>query len=100
MLFRDANFNIPFGLGFNLDGFISKQKTDDIIIKESVYSLGIGAWINFEVNFSRTFGIYLGSKVIYDFYYKLNNKAMITETHDGYGNCFSVIPALGVLWRF
>lgn len=100
VLFRDATFNIPVGLGFHIDGFISKQKYDDILIKETVYTLGIGGWLNFEINLSKRFGVYAGTKIIYDFYYKLNNKATISTIHDGSCSCFAVIPAIGVLWRF
>ncbi|WP_296331502.1 hypothetical protein [uncultured Treponema sp.] len=99
-LFRSGNWTIPAGLGFHIEGFTSKQKSDDIIIKESVYSLGLGAWINVEANLTKNFGMFLGTKVIYDFYYKLNYTAKITEIEDGTCNCFSVIPAIGFVWRF
>ena len=100
VLFRDGSLNIPFGLGFHLDGFISKDKYDDIVIKESVYTLGAGLWCNLEINVSKRFGVYLGSKLIYDFYYKMNNKAVVTTVQSGSCKCFTVIPAAGVLWRF
>ncbi|WP_294430441.1 hypothetical protein [uncultured Treponema sp.] len=100
VLFRDASLNFPVGLGFHLDGFISKEKYDDIIIKESVYTLGAGLWLNLEINVSKRFGVYLGSKFIYDFYYKMNNKSAITTVQSGNCRCFSAIPTAGVLWRF
>lgn len=100
VIFRDGTFNLPVGAGFHLEGFMSKQKYDDLTVKESVYTLGIAAWMNVEINLSKRMGVYFGSKFIYDFYYKLNNKARVTEAKDGYGICFSVIPAVGLLWRF
>ena len=100
VLYRNGTFNLPMGAGFHIEGFMSKQKYDDVVVKESVYTLGIGLWTNVEINLTKRMGVYIGSKFVYDFYYKLNNKARITETKDGYGTCFSVIPAMGVLWRF
>ena len=100
VLYRDETFNIPVGAGFHLDGFISKQKNNDEIIKESVYTVGVGAWFNIEVNFSRNMGIYAGSKIGYDFYYKMNSKSWSSVIQDGSCNGFTIIPALGLLWHF
>ena len=100
VLFRDGSLNIPLGLGFHLDGFISKDRYDDIVIKESVYTLGAGLWCNLEINISKSFGVYLGSKLIYDFYYKMNNKAVVTTVQSGSCKGYALIPAAGVLWRF
>jgi hypothetical protein len=100
VIFRNANITVPIGAGFHIEGFTSKQKFDDLIVKESVYTLGLGLWLNIEANLTKNFGMFLGTKVIYDFYYKLNYTARITDIQDGSCNCFSVIPALGVLWRF
>lgn len=100
VLFRDGTFNFPIGAGFHLDGFISKQKNNEVVIKESVYTVGLGAWANAEINLSKRFGVYAGGKVIYDFYYKLNNKATVTTINDGSCRCFAIIPAIGALWRF
>ena len=98
-MYRDETFNIPVGAGFHLDGFISKQKYNDEIIKESVYTVGVGAWFNIEVNFSRNMGIYAGSKIGYDFYYKMNSKSWSSVIQDGSCNGFTIIPALGLLWH-
>ncbi|MBQ8013042.1 MAG: hypothetical protein IJ257_01415 [Treponema sp.] len=100
VFFKNGDINIPAGLGFNLDGFISKQKYGDTIVNESVYTLGVGLWANVEINISKNMGVYFGSKFVYDFYHKLSNKAVVTTNHDGLSNCFSVIPAMGVLWHF
>lgn len=100
VLFRDETFNFPIGAGFHLDGFISKQSYEELIIKESVYTLGLGGWLNAEIIVTKRLGMYAGAKVLYDFYYKLNNKAATTTAQDGRSRCFSLIPAVGFLWRF
>ena len=100
VLFRDGTFNFPVGAGFHIEGFISKEKYDDVIIRESTYTLGLGAWFNLEVNFSKKFGIYAGSKIIYDFYYKFNNRALITTLKDGTCKCWSIVPSVGLLRHF
>ena len=100
VLFRDGSFTIPVGGGFHIEGFTSKQEQKDLTIKESVYTIGIGVWANIEANISKYFAIYFGTKVIYDFYYNMSYKASISESQNGICTCFSVIPALGVIWRF
>lgn len=100
VLFRNDSISLPFGVGLHLDGYISKQKYESTIIKESVYTVGIGGWLNFEVDISRKFGVYAGSKFVYDFYYKLNNKATLTTVQDGKCKGFTFVPAVGLVWHF
>lgn len=99
VLYHDDSIRIPFGIGLHLDGYISKQKYEKTIIKESAYTVGVGAWVNFEVDFSRRFGAFVGSKFAYDFYYKLNNKAEFTTANDGKCKGFTFVPAVGLVWH-
>ncbi|MBP3771797.1 MAG: hypothetical protein J6I53_03770 [Treponema sp.] len=99
VLYNDSSLSIPFGGGLHIDGYISKQKYETTVVKESVYTLGIGAWVNLEVDVSQKFGVYFGSKLVYDFYYKLNNKAMPNTIQDGKCKGFTFAPALGIVWH-
>ena len=100
ILYQNNTINIPLGLGFHIDGFLSKRKSNNTIIKESTYTVGLGAWINFEVSVSKNIGVFAGSKVIYDFYYKSSTQNNGTVSNDGKCKAFTFIPALGLVWYF
>ena len=100
-LFRDSTINFPLGVGLHLNGFVSKYSEKKIITKESAYTVGIGAWANFEVTVSKKVGIYAGSKFAYDFYYKSSRSrtASVSSSRDGKCKGFTFVPAVGLLWH-
>lgn len=101
VVYQAGSLSIPFGLGLHLDGYSSKLDYKDYEIKESVYTLGIGAWLNLEVNISKRFGIYAGTKFIYDFYYQLNeNNSSYKVNKTGRCTGFTFVPVVGAIWHF
>ena len=99
VLYRDGSINLPIGAGLHLNGSISKQEYASTIVKETVYTVGLGAWFNFEINMTKRFGVYAGSKFAYDFYYKMNSKQTVKTVLDGKCKGFTFIPAVGLIWH-
>lgn len=101
-VFSEGIINIPVGAGLHFDAVMSKEKDKYFSYKESVYTVGLGAWANFEMNPSEKIGVYAGAKLNYDFYYKISGKGKGLKDASDSGNCsgFSVIPAIGVIVKF
>lgn len=90
---------IPAGIGIHINGCTSKLSENSYSIKESVYTMGLGVWANYEVNVSNKFGFFAGIKVIYDFYHQMKNSGIKSDSSSGICNAWQVVPAVGAAFH-
>lgn len=99
VLYFNGGAFVPAGIGIHLNGYTSKLEENSYSLKESVYTMGIGAWANYEINLSKKFGVFAGIKVIYDFYYKMKNTGASSDSSSGACNAWQVVPAVGAAFH-
>ena len=100
VIFSSEGCVVPAGIGLHLDGYTSKLSESGYSLKESVYTLGFGAWANYEVNVSDRFGVFAGVKVIYDFYYRMSASGSYGGNNSGRCNALTVVPSVGAAFHF
>ncbi len=99
VIFSSDGCVVPVGIGFHLDGYTSKISESGYSSKESVYTLGLGAWANYEVNVSDRFGVFAGIKVIYDFYCRMSATGNYSGSSSGNCKALTVVPSVGVAFH-
>lgn len=97
---RSGSIAIPVGAGIHLDGMGSKDKNSNSSLKRTVFNIGTGIWGNCEFNFTKNIGVYGGVKVLYDFYFRSNEKASSSHKDSGFSNTLSFIPSIGMVFHF
>lgn len=95
-VFKSSGIVIPLGAGIHLDSCTSKYSSKTTSLKETVFTLGAGAWVNCEINVNKTFGFFGGLKFSYDFYFRLKETGSSSASDSGNCNAWSIAPSLGV----
>ena len=108
VLVNVGKFLLPFGAGVHLNyqGTTYKNVKVGEPDNQSVFSFGVGGWVNAELQLTEKFSLYGGLRLNYDFFQRLKTETKISEkaiqvvAKSGLSSMLFVTPVFGAVIRF
>lgn len=108
VLLNTGRFALPFGGGIHLNfqGTDYKNSATNKPNSQTVFSFGVGGWINAELQVTEKFTLYGSLHLDYDFWQRIKTETKISSngtkisTESGMSSMLFLIPIVGAIIRF